>query len=227
MPAAATIQPGQTLFYARVSTRDQKADLQLDAARKLGIPTANIFVEAASGTRDDRHVLAQCLAALQPGDTLACYKLDRIGRSLAYTAKVLADLDQRGIHFRTVEDGLSTQGSTGKLILHVLAAVAQFEHSLILERARAGLDAAKQRGVRLGPPLKWDASMVQKARKLMEQDKLSAEQTARVLKVSRRTLFRGMAAARDHDSLLGASDAVASSGALVGASDPAPNAEAS
>ena len=200
---------GRMIFYARVSTRDQKADLQLDAARKLGIPISDLFVETASGKQDDRPVLNHVLTqVLQPGDTLVCWKLDRIGRSLAFTAKVLAALDQRGIHFRTVEDGLSTQGSTGKLILHVLAAVAQFEHSLILERARAGLEAAKERGVRLGPPPKWDASMVQKARKLMEDDKLSAEEAARVLKVSRRTLFRGMAAARDHDSLLGASDAL-------------------
>lgn len=64
------------------------------------------------------------------------------------------------------------------------------------------MEAAKERGVRLGPPPKWDASMVQKARKLMDQDKLSAEEAACVLKVSRRTLFRGMAAARDHDALV-------------------------
>lgn len=198
----------RTIFYARVSTRDQKADLQLDAARKLGIPTRDIYVEKASGKRDDRPVLTKVLSpeVLRRGDTLVCWKLDRIGRSLAFTSKVLADLDQRGIHFRTVEDGLSTQGSTGKLVLHVLAAVAQFEHSLILERAKAGLEAAKQRGVRLGAPPKWDASMVQQARKLMDRDKLSADQAARVLKVSRRTLFRGLAAARDHDSLLMGAD---------------------
>jgi len=79
---------------------------------------------------------------LQPGDTLACYKLDRIGRSLVHVTKLLADLEDRGIHFRTVEDGLSTQGSTGKLVLHVLGAVVQFERELILERTRAGLAAA-------------------------------------------------------------------------------------
>jgi predicted site-specific integrase-resolvase len=94
---------GRMIFYARVSTRDQKADLQLDAARKLGIPTSAIFVEKASGKQDDRPMLNHVLTAvLEPGDTLVCWKLDRIGRSLAFTAKVLADLDQRGIHFRTV-----------------------------------------------------------------------------------------------------------------------------
>jgi len=73
---------GRVVFYARVSTRDQKLDLQLDAARKLGVRTADLFVEKASGIRHDRPALAKALAVLKPGDTLACYKLDRIGRSL-------------------------------------------------------------------------------------------------------------------------------------------------
>jgi DNA invertase Pin-like site-specific DNA recombinase len=191
----------KTLFYARVSTRDQKLDLQLDAARKLGVKTADIHVEKASGVRHDRPVLAKALAALEPGDTLACYKLDRIGRSLAHLAKLLAELEARGVHFRTVEDGLSTQGSTGKLVLHMLGAVAQFERDLILERTRAGLQAARKRGKRLGPPMKWTPDMAARARSLMEKDGLSADDAAKVLGVSRRTLFRGLRAARDHDEI--------------------------
>jgi DNA invertase Pin-like site-specific DNA recombinase len=192
---------GRVVFYARVSTRDQKLDLQLDAARKLGVKTANIFVEKASGVRHDRPALAKALAALQPGDTLACYKLDRIGRSLVHVTKLLADLDERGVHFRTVEDGLSTQGSTGKLILHVLGAVAQFERDLILERTRAGLAAARKRGTRLGPPVKWSPDMAPRARDLMTKDGLNADDAAKVLGVSRRTMFRGLRAAREHDEL--------------------------
>ena len=193
---------GRTLFYARVSTRDQKLDLQLDAARKLGVRTADIFVEKASGVRHDRPVLAKVLAELRSGDTLACYKLDRIGRSVVHVAKLLADLEERGVHLRTVEDGLSTHGSTGKLILHVLGAVAQFERDLILERTKAGLAAARKRGVRLGPPIKWSQEMVSKATRLMSKDGLNADDAAKVLGVSRRTMFRGLKAARDHDELL-------------------------
>lgn len=192
----------KTVFYARVSTRDQKLDLQLDAARKLGVKTADIYVEKASGARHDRPVLAKVLAELKPGDTLACYKLDRIGRSLVHVTKLIADLEERGIHFRTVEDSLSTQGSTGKLILHVLGAVAQFERDLILERTKAGLAAARKRGVRLGPPIKWSPDMVAKARRLMAKDGLNADEAAKVLGVSRRTMFRGLKAARDHDELV-------------------------
>jgi hypothetical protein len=90
---------GRVVFYARVSTKDQKLDLQLDAARKLGVKTADIFVEKASSVRHDRPALAKAIAALQPGDTLTCYKLDRIGRSLVHVTKLLADLEERGPKF--------------------------------------------------------------------------------------------------------------------------------
>src|SRR5271168_2830536 len=135
----------KTVFYARVSTRDQNPGLQIDAAKALGVKSDFIFVEKASGSRNDRPVLTQALAACEKGDTLACYKLDRIGRSVAHLSKLLADLEARGVHFRTVEDGLDTRGSTGKLVLHMLGAVAQFERDLIIERTRAGL-AQRRRG---------------------------------------------------------------------------------
>jgi DNA invertase Pin-like site-specific DNA recombinase len=195
----------KTVFYARVSTKDQKLDLQLDAARKLSVKTADIFVEKASGIRHDRPVLAKAIAALEKGDTLACYKLDRIGRSVVHLAKLLEELEKRGVHFVTAEDGLSTKGSTGKLVLNILGSIAQFERDLILERTKAGLAAARKRGQRLGPPVKWSPDMVAKARRLMEKDGLNANDAAKVLGVSRRTMFRGLRAARDHDELAGAS----------------------
>jgi len=193
----------RTLFYARVSTRDQKLDLQLDAARKLGVKTADIYVEKASGARHDRPVLAKVLAELKPGDTLACYKLDRLGRSLGHLAKVIEDLEARGVHFMTTEDQLTTKGNTGKLVMGIMAAIAQFERSLILERTQAGLAAARKRGTRLGPPIKWSPDMAAKARRLMTKDGLNADDAAKVLGVSRRTMFRGLKAARDHDELIG------------------------
>lgn len=105
----------KTVFYARVSTRDQNPSLQIDAARQIGVPSEYIFVEKASGVRHDRPVLAQALAALELGDTLACFKLDRIGRSLAHLTKLLADIEAKGVHFRTVEDGLDTRSATAAI----------------------------------------------------------------------------------------------------------------
>jgi DNA invertase Pin-like site-specific DNA recombinase len=168
------------------------------------VATADIFVEKGTGVRHDRPQLANALAALEAGDTLACFKLDRIGRSLAHLTKLLAELEARGVHFRTVEDGLSIQGSTGKLVLHMLGAVAQFERDLILERTRAGLASARARGKRPGPPVKWTPDMATRARDLMAKDGLNAEEAAKVLAISRRTLFRGLRTARDHDVLAGA-----------------------
>jgi DNA invertase Pin-like site-specific DNA recombinase len=191
------------VFYCRVSTKDQKSDLQVEAARCLGVKTAHIFVEKASGARHDRPELKRALEACERGDTLACYKLDRVGRSVVHLSALLAALEERGVHFRTVDDGLDTKGSTGKLMMHILGAVAQFERDLILERTRAGLAAARKRGQRLGPPIKWRPEMVKRARELMK-DGLSGHDAARVLGVSRRTLFRGLRAAREHDELVGA-----------------------
>ena len=154
----------KTIFYARVSTRDQNPALQIDAAQKLGVKSDDIYVEKASGSRHDRPVFAQVLAACAKGDTLACWKLDRVGRSVAHLSKLLADLEARGVHFRTVEDGLDTRGSTGKLVLHMLGAVAQFERDLIIERTKAGLAIARKNGKRLGPPVKWQPDMAKQAR---------------------------------------------------------------
>jgi DNA invertase Pin-like site-specific DNA recombinase len=193
----------KTVFYARVSTTGQNPELQIDAARKLGVRSADLYVERASGARKDRPELAKALAACKPGDTFACWKLDRVARSLSHLTKLIEDLDQRKVKFRTVEDGLSTEGSTGKLVLHMLGAVAQFERDLILERTRAGLAVARKNGKRLGPPVKWDPSMARRARELMDKGEMSAEEVACTFKVSRRTLFRGLKAARDLDTIAG------------------------
>ena len=154
----------KTVFYCRVSTKDQNINLQRDAATKMGVKSEHIYVEKASGSRANRPVLAQAIAACKRGDTLACYKLDRVGRSVAHLSKLLVELDEKGIAFKTADNSMDTSGSTGRLVLHMLSAVAQFERDLILERTRAGLSAARSRGKRLGPPIKWQPDMVRRAR---------------------------------------------------------------
>ena len=192
----------KTLFYARVSTRDQKPDSQIAAARRLGVKDAHIFIEKASGARHDRPVLDKALAALEKGDTLAVFKLDRLGRSLAHLVKVLEDLDARGVHFMTAEDGLSTKGSTGKLVLNILGSIAQFERNLMLERTRAGLAAARAKGRIGGRPRRMGPADVTKARDLLAKGEVNADDVAGMLKVSRRTLFRELRAAREREQVL-------------------------
>jgi hypothetical protein len=133
------------------------------------------------------------------GCTLACFKLDRLGRSLAHLVKVIEDLDARGVHFMTAEDGLSTKGTTGKLVLNILGSIAQFERNLMLERTRAGLAAAKAKGRIGGRRRKMGPAEVTRARHLLSKGELNADDVASMLKVSRRTLFREMRAARDRE----------------------------
>jgi DNA invertase Pin-like site-specific DNA recombinase len=192
----------KTVFYVRVSTRDQKPDLQIQAAKRLGVKTAHIYVEKASGARHDRPVLATAVAVLEKGDTLACWRLDRVGRSLHHLSGLLKELEERGIHFRTADGTVNTKGPTGTLLLHILGAVAQFERDLILERTRAGLSAARARGRVGGRPVQMTLEKVARARQLMAAGELNADEVAATLKVSRRTLFRGLAAARAHDELV-------------------------
>jgi DNA invertase Pin-like site-specific DNA recombinase len=188
------------VFYARVSTRDQKPDSQVAAARRLGVKDGHIFVEKASGARHDRPVLDKALAALEKGDTLACFKLDRLGR-FAHLVSVIEDLDARGVHFMTAEDGLSTKGSTGKLVLNILGSIAQFERNLMLERTRAGLAAARAKGRVGGRRRKLGPAEVTRARQMLSKGELNADDVASMLKVSRRTLFRELRAARDREAL--------------------------
>ncbi|HVX34845.1 MAG TPA: recombinase family protein [Hyphomicrobium sp.] len=194
----------KTVFYVRVSTREQNPASQIDAAKRLGVKTQHIFVEKASGSRHERPILAEALQTLEAGDTLACFKLDRIGRSLVHLTKLLDDLKKRDVHFRTVDDHLDTRGSTGKLLLHILASIAEFERDLIIDRTRAGLATARKSGKRLGAPVKFTPDMVAMAKRYFEKG-LNADEVARQLKISRRTLFRGLRAARDHDDYIVAS----------------------
>ncbi len=122
--------------YARVSTAEQTLALQEDALGAAGCE--RIFTDMSSGARADRPGLTDALAYLRPGDALAVWRLDRLGRSLPALIATLADLEGRGIGFRSLTEQLDTTTSGGKLIFHVFGALAEFERDLIRERTRAG-----------------------------------------------------------------------------------------
>jgi len=145
----------QRIGYARVSTDDQNLDLQRDALRQAGCST--IYEEAASGKNAVRPELEQCRKALRAGDTLVVWRLDRLGRSLPDLVQIVADLEQRGVHFESLTEKIETGSAAGKLQFHVFAALAEFERGLIRERTRAGLDAARARGRAAGNP-SWTPS---------------------------------------------------------------------
>jgi DNA invertase Pin-like site-specific DNA recombinase len=179
-------------FYARISSREQDPKSQVAAARARNILTANIHTEVASGARHERPVLTELLTKLEKGDTLVTFRLDRLGRSLAHLVKVLEDLEARGIGFETL-DGISTRdGATGKLVLHVLASVAQFERRLLIERTTAGLRAARAEGRTGGRRRKMTPKDITTARKHMTVGKLKAREVAAMFGVSERSLWRNL-----------------------------------
>jgi DNA invertase Pin-like site-specific DNA recombinase len=130
--------------YARVSTDDQTLGPQLDVLKAAGC--TEIFEEFASGADRARPELAAALARVKRGDSLVVARIDRLARSLSHLLEVVETIRARGAHFRSIADPIDTSGPSGVLVLQMLGAVAEFERSLIRERTKAGLAAAKARG---------------------------------------------------------------------------------
>jgi DNA invertase Pin-like site-specific DNA recombinase len=181
--------------YARVSTNGQELQLQLDALKKAGVATADVFTDKVSGAKAARPGLDKCLQQLKPGDTLLVWRLDRLGRSIRHLIDLVEDLHQRGVKFKSLCDGaIDTTTASGELIFHVFSALAQFERRLIQERTNAGLKAARARG-RLGgrPPMSLDDPRIQTAKKLHADKSMVIGDICKTLQVSRPTFYRWVA----------------------------------
>ena len=178
----------QRIGYARVSTDDQHLDLQRDALRQAGCST--IYEEAASGKSAARPELEQCRKALRAGDTLVVWRLDRLGRSLPDLVQIVADLEQRGVHFESLTENIETGSASGKLQFHVFAALAEFERGLIRERTQAGLAAARARGRAGGRKPKLDEKQVREIKALLRDPGIQVADVARRYGVSRTTLYK-------------------------------------
>ena len=177
--------------YARVSTGDQNLDLQERALRDAGV--AKIFTGKVSGAAATRPGLDKALAALSQGDVLVVWRLDRLGRSLPHLISVVAGLGERGVGFRSISDSIDTTTAQGRLVFHMMGALAEFERALISERTQAGLRAAKARGERLGRRPVLTPAQVAHARQLIEAGSRTAD-VARTLNVGRATLYRALGA---------------------------------
>lgn len=180
--------------YARVSTDEQHLDLQLNALQQSGCD--QIFSDRGiSGARTDRPGLQHALAALRPGDTLTVWKLDRLGRSLSHLVSVIGELNLAGVRVVSLTEAIDTQSSAGRFTFHLIAALAEFERSLISERTRAGLAAARMRGKRPGRRAILDAEKLEQARAMLTHQSEAA--VARRFKIHQRTLQRMLKATRD------------------------------
>lgn len=137
--------------YARVSTEDQKLDLQISALKMAGCQ--KIYRDfGVSGMLTLRPGLSAMMKSLTPGQTVVVWRLDRLGRSLSGLIKLIDDISRKGGEFQSLTEAINTGSSSGKLVFHMMAALAEFERSLISERTKTGLQAAQRKGVRLGRP---------------------------------------------------------------------------
>lgn len=176
--------------YARVSTKEQNLQLQLDALEKAGCARRDIYADdGVSGKFASRPQLDACLEALQPGDTLNVWRLDRLGRSLQHLIAVVNELKDRGVAFRSLTDGFDTSTASGKLVFHVFGALSEFERDLIIERTMAGLQVAKDRGYIGGRQPKLSGEQVRTVRQMLNSG-FTISAVARTFQVSRTTIHR-------------------------------------
>lgn len=154
--------------YMRVSTKEQNLDLQRDALQKAG--AERVYAdEGASGAAADRPELRKALDYCRSGDTFVVWKLDRLGRNLTHVRATIEDLNSRGVHFRSISEGLTNEGAMGKMMIDILGTFAEFERNVMIERTQAGLAAARARGSKGGRKKILDDAKLEELRKLRNQ----------------------------------------------------------
>jgi len=177
--------------YARISTDEQNLNLQLDALEHAGCE--KIFKdEGVSGAATTRPGLDEALSTLHAGDVLTVWKLDRLGRSLPHLIAVIEELQKKGAGFKSLSENIDTTTAGGKLIFHIFGALAEFERSLIAERTKAGLQAAKKRGKKLGRPMRLTQEQIKHAEKMINTGQQTTSGMAELYGVDRTTLYRAM-----------------------------------
>ena len=172
--------------YARVSTADQSLDLQMDALQAAGCE--KIYTDIISGSRRDRPGMTQLLEYVRDGDTIVVWKLDRWGRSISHLIESIRILGERGVEFRSLQDAIDTSTSGGRLVFHMMSALAEFERDLVRERTTAGLAAARARGHLPGRP-HTDADKVAAAQAMRESGQ-PVSTICKTLQISRSTYYR-------------------------------------
>lgn len=181
--------------YARVSTEDQQLDLQLEALQQAGCK--RIFSDKLSGTRVERPGLKDALSHLREGDTLVIWKLDRLGRSVKGLVDLVGEMERRGVHLKSITDGIDTSTPAGRFFFHVMASLAQMERELIVERTRAGLEMARKLGRVGGRKRSMTETKVAAAKQLLAGG-MPPRDVAQNLGVSVPTLYRWLPASARH-----------------------------
>lgn len=173
--------------YIRVSTSEQNTDLQRNALMSANCDL--ILEDKISGKSRDRPGLKKALRALGRGDTLVVWKLDRLGRSMQHLVMLTEELRERGVNFRSLTDSIDTSTPMGRFFFHVMGALAEMERELIVERTRAGLAAAREKGRVGGRRRLMTPEITERARRMLAQG-ATLLQVSLVIGVSVKTLYR-------------------------------------
>lgn len=174
--------------YARVSTDEQDTASQIAALKNAGCE--KIFDEVASGGRWDRPKLGQAFDQMRPGDVLLVWKLDRLSRSLKDLLTLIERLDKLGVGFRSLTESIDTTTPGGRMMMQIIGSFAEFERSMIRERTKSGLEAARRQGRVGGRPPKLEQEQKKEIIEIIKSGKKSQADIARIFKVHRGTISR-------------------------------------
>jgi DNA invertase Pin-like site-specific DNA recombinase len=177
--------------YARVSTIEQNLDMQVEALLKAGVDKRHLHVEKISASAKRRPIFAWALQSLRPGDVFVVWKLDRLGRDVRAIHKTLDIIRDYGASVRSLTEQIDTDTPIGGFTLNLMASLAQQERDQVIMRTRAGVDAARRRGVKFGQPPKLDAKQRQQCRAWKRQGLTVREIVARVKSEYKITVSHG------------------------------------
>ncbi|EAA8278081.1 recombinase family protein [Salmonella enterica] len=172
--------------YARVSTSQQSLDIQVKALKDAGVKANRIFTDKASGSSTDREGLDLLRMKVEEGDVILVKKLDRLGRDTADMIQLIKEFDAQGVAVRFIDDGISTDGEMGKMVVTILSAVVQAERRRILERTNEGRQEAKLKGVRFGRRRIIDRN----ALLVLNREGIGATEISRRLNIARSTVYK-------------------------------------
>lgn len=175
--------------YARVSTSQQSLDVQVKALKSVGVRESRIFTDKVSGSHVNREGLQMLRLKVEEGDVILVKKLDRLGRDTVDMIQLINEFDAMGVAVRFLDDGITTEGTMGKMVVTILSAVAQAERQRILERTNEGRLEAKIKGIKFGRKPSVDRV---KVRALRGQG-IGATEIANRLKIGRSTVYKVLA----------------------------------
>jgi len=172
--------------YARVSTGQQSLDIQIKTLEAAGVKPSRIFTDKNTGSNINRNGLKLLRLKVEEGDIILVKKLDRLGRDTADMINLIKEFDEMGVAVRFLDDGISTEGTMGKMIVTILSAVAQAERQRILERTNEGRIEAKAKGIKFGRKRSIDRNKVVK----MKSNKIGPTEIARQMGIGRSTVYK-------------------------------------